>query len=225
MKKSSIIVILLIFLVSCDFIPNKEGNNITSKNNIQNLDSVAIYNSVLKILLKKNMYNRYLGENGHDLNLKLIKKEIDSASYLKKINELTNKIINNNSLKRSLFINDNTFKNVSNKINTLKFPKEFRIDSVKANQKLNKVHGLSIKFFKSDLAYIKSISELNTKEDVRSNIGILTFSKLYINTKEDYGLLYFEFVCGNTCGEADVILLKKVENQWRIEKLYSIWEM
>ena len=48
--------------------------------------------------------------------------------------------------------------------------------------------------------------------------GILEISRIYFDTKKQFGLFYSSYICGKLCGEEAIICIRKVNNKWTIEK-------
>ena len=136
------------------------------------------------------------------------------------MNVLKNTIIKNDSLKGTLYV-DEIFNGYESDVSFLKLHDEFDIDEIK-NQ-ISKKNHLSIDSLKSDLVKLRSLSNKNTLK--LFEIGKLGLSKILFNKNKSLGMLYFEFICGSKCGEGSIILIKKINDIWYIEKKYAIWEI
>ncbi len=225
MKKLTTLIIIFVCISSCNHETNKKRHDIvTYAVNNQPADTLAVYNVVLDILIKKHTYYRYLGKEGENLYLNLIKHNIDSITYFKDFKKLHDRALINDLSKKTLYMIDGDFKDHEHKVNGLLFPKDFEVDFNLANKKTNTPHGIDIKAFKSNIVNIKPVSEMN-EEESGFIVGELTLSSLYLNKDGDYGILYFGFVCGEKCGEGNILLIKKIESIWTIEKFYPLWEM
>ena len=206
-------------LNSCHFSKKKECQPLRVETS-KTVDTLKTYNSILNNLIDNHLYNKYLGRKWELLAIDLHKKKIDSITYLKKMNVLKNTIIKNDSLKGTLYV-DEIFNGYESDVSFLKLHDEFDIDEIK-NQ-ISKKNHLSIDSLKSDLVKLRSLSNKDTLK--LFEIGKLGLSKLLFSKDKSLGMLYFEFICGSKCGEGSIILIKKINDIWYIEKKYAIWEI
>ena len=218
--KKGLILITIFLLISCNI--NKKENKVEENNVKIEIDTLSVYNDILNNLLEKHLYNQYLGREWERLFIDLHKKKIDSSLYLKQLNTLKNNIIENDSLKGILYIND-VFNGYERDINFLKLPKEFHVDQVK--RQIGKKNHLQLDYLKSNFVKLKSLS--NKKKDTSKvfEVGILSLSKFTFNKDKTLGILYFEFICGETCGEGSLITIKRTNNKWHVKKEYTLWEI
>mgnify|MGYP001106401727 CR=1 FL=1 len=56
----------------------------------------------------------------------------------------------------------------------------------------------------------------------KNQIGIINLSPVVFET-ENFGCYYLAFQCGNNCGIAYIIFLKKEDSYWRISKTVNVW--
>ena len=211
---------MVFFTISC-FQKKKEKNFEDSIKN-KSVDTLIIYNDLINNLVENHLYNNYLGRQWELLTIDLYKKKIDSMTYLKKTNNLKNDIIANDSLKGTLYIND-VFNGYERDIKFLKLPDEFDLDEIKIQ--IGKSNHLSIDSLKSDFVKIKSLSSKSNDTLKVFEVGMLGLSKFTLNKDKTIGILYFDFVCGPKCGEGSIILIRKVNNKWHVEKEYTLWEI
>ncbi|MCK5401175.1 MAG: hypothetical protein KAJ28_06035 [Flavobacteriaceae bacterium] len=220
-----IFLLLIVLTLSCNN-DKKQSGRITTDVSFKNeIDTIAIYNTILNDLIENHLYNKYLGNDGEKLFIDLLKNRIDSTDYNNKYYALKNKIVAYDSLKGTLYINDESFKNDNIDINRLSLPENLSLDFERITKNINQSHTLNIIDFDSKFVKIKPSTLKSTDNTSLFNVGDLAFSKLYINKNQSYGVLYFAFICGSTCGQADVLLIKKEDNIWKIEKFYPIWEI
>lgn len=216
------VLILIIFslLISCniDKKENKEGQiSINGET-----DVLSVYNDVLNDLVENHLYNQYLGREWELIFVDLVKNRIDSTLYFKQLNDLKNTIIVNDTLKGTLYVND-VFNGYDRDIKFLNLPKEFQVDEVE--KQISKKNHLELEYLKSNFVKLKSLSK--KKEDISKlfEVGVLSLSKIVFNEDNTTGILYFEFICGEKCGEGSLITIKKINNKWDVKKEYTLWEI
>ena len=64
---------------------------------------------------------------------------------------------------------------------------------------------------------ILSVKELNNLEG-NCAIGIVSFSKVFLDNTKTKGLLYYNFRCGGLCGKGELLVIEKKNNRWTITK-------
>jgi len=237
-----ILSLLLSVLMSC--LPNKSEDNTISENpkNVNGyFDEMEVYNDILNDLIENYFYNRFLGENKIDLMRKYyFTKEIDSSTYINTIATLTKELKNDPSKRKTIFLKTN-LKETSFTIDDFEFIRRSKhIDDFLKNLRtegiidsLNRFNSrLKPSDFDLQLARIKEfkkqkkvdISKLSLKEiakiyrqdPLRNEIGVFAFSKLFLNSSKDTGLLYYFFNCGPKCGVSAVLLFQKKAEKWKI---------
>jgi hypothetical protein len=58
------------------------------------------------------------------------------------------------------------------------------------------------------------------KESLEHNfVGIFSFSRIEIDEKKQKGELWVSYHCGGFCGKGGIVYIKKVDNNWEIEKI------
>ncbi len=57
----------------------------------------------------------------------------------------------------------------------------------------------------------------------RCEIGALSFSKIVLNSTEDAGILYYEFVCGEKCGKGELLIVERKQDKWAIAQRRRLW--
>ncbi|WP_210490103.1 hypothetical protein [Rufibacter aurantiacus] len=55
------------------------------------------------------------------------------------------------------------------------------------------------------------------------SIGHYKFSTVVLNSAKDKGWLYYEFVCGGTCGRGEIITIEKQHENWVIKDSKMLW--
>jgi hypothetical protein len=91
------------------------------------------------------------------------------------------------------------------------------------------------KSLKIDLTRLRNKHELTLKyrSDLPQDIwksdydfiftGLIQFSRIYFNENRTYGALYSSYHCGRLCAHGDIILIKKIDDNWKIIDLIFLW--
>lgn len=91
------------------------------------------------------------------------------------------------------------------------------------------------KSLKIDLTRLRNKHELTLKcrSDLHEDIwksdydfiftGLIQFSRIYFNENRTYGALYSSYHCGRLCAHGDIILIKKIDDNWKIIDLIFLW--
>lgn len=219
--KKNLTILLLAMVLSCN--QRKKELKIKEQTTEIQVDSLKIYNNVLNDLLENYLYHSYLGRDAQYLLADyLVSKKIDSITFTKKLNYLKNKIIFNDSLKGTLYL-DEIYSGYERDIKFLDFQEGFKEEEVLLQ--IRKNNYIPIKAFKTEFVKLKKIS--NKKVDTLNTfeVGELSLSKFLLNKDKSKGILYFAFICGGDCGEGSIILIKKTNNKWYVEKKQTLWEI
>jgi len=56
-----------------------------------------------------------------------------------------------------------------------------------------------------------------------SSLGVISFSRVYMNNNKTKGLLYYEFMCGGKCGKGEIILVQYMNERWTINNIIQLW--
>lgn len=222
-----LIILFVILILSC----NSDKRALIPKQidliEESGIDTLKIYNTILNDLIENNIYNKHLGQKAELIFYDLTREKIDSTTYVKKINDLKDQILVSDSLKGILYINDKPqlFERHKIEVKSLTFPEDAKFNLSDLDFSINKNPSFRVSDLKSKFVKLKSKSDIDSYSFNTFKVGELTLSNIYFNKKEDYGILYFGFVCGEKCGEGNIILIKKDSIKWVVKKFYSIWEM
>lgn len=63
----------------------------------------------------------------------------------------------------------------------------------------------------------------NPDNPYKNGIGVVGFSKAFYNDKRNAAVIYYEFMCGRSCGRGEVMFLQKEPTRWKIVKSKNIW--
>ncbi|MDR6968072.1 hypothetical protein J2X31_002087 [Flavobacterium arsenatis] len=53
--------------------------------------------------------------------------------------------------------------------------------------------------------------------------GLLSFSRIHFDKNHEHGVLSTSYLCGGNCGQGFKVYLKKIKNEWVIEKIIPTW--
>ena len=56
-----------------------------------------------------------------------------------------------------------------------------------------------------------------------ADMGVVRFSKAFLNEDKTKALLYYEFTCGGKCGKGEIILAEFDSQRWTIKKVRQLW--
>jgi hypothetical protein len=220
-------IIILSIISSCK--PEYKKCEFQTNDNI-----LKAYNDILNEIVSKHSYNLYLGKDEEKVFERYATNLTDSADIDKDVIKLHNKLFGDTSKFCTIYLDTilrpefnqwSYFKNDTNQfsrtvrslINNLHKDGQTVIDSLNSVQ---------TKYLSSDfqicIAKIKSVRELNTDKP-SCYIGKISFSKLALNQTNDKGLLYYEFKCGALCGYGRLVMIEKVQNDWKIIQSLTTW--
>lgn len=223
-------VITLLCICSCKKSQKQHNNNIHTNisnkdlelNNIVNIRS-NIYRVILERSLKEFSGYTYSGESGQNLFIKFLNKQIDSTYFLNKIHQLNDQIKNNDSLKKTLFVQLNHQEKTLNLIEWKalgSYPKEI---IAKIEKTINKGYSIDLELLDFALVNLIPIEKGQGKLLKNNEIGIISFSDIYF-FDEKTAFVYVDFTCGMKCGQGAIMKLNIIDKNWKIVDLYSFWE-
>lgn len=64
---------------------------------------------------------------------------------------------------------------------------------------------------------------ISCEKFLQSDIGAVSFSKVFMNEDNTKGLLYYDFMCGGKCGKGEIILVEFHDQHWTIKKTIQLW--
>jgi len=228
----SIILTLWVYLVVCS-LSCKE--TVKQKKNLQSNEKISlrtqkdgnaksdVYELILERYLKDFSGYIYLGERGQSLFTKLINRQIDSLDFYTKISELDEQIQQNDSLKKTLYIQSVYEENNLDLSNWVALDNNNNDEVAKIETFINKKHKLSLKTLNTKLVNLETYQTDKSNFSGNNEVGRFFFSDIYFS-EDNSAFLYFEFICGSKCGEGAVAKLSKKKSNWVIDNLYTIWE-
>lgn len=207
---------------------------------------MAIYNDILTEFVEHHSQNRYLGQAGVTLQDSYATYVIDSLEYLKKSLSLRHEIFGDSLKFKTVFIVDtimsnsqsNDFNNgfvihnnlvkkyfgVSNYVESIgQFFKKISSNHKNIIDSLNTLQlNIKAKSFHACTYKVKSIKDFKLT-DFNNEIGVVSFSKIYLNEHKDEGIISCNYQCGNLCGKGYVFYIRKIKKQWKILDFRILW--
>ncbi len=200
-------------------------------------EALKIYNDVLTELIEHHFYNRYLGEEEEKLAEKYVygHNNPDTASFRRGIIGLQNKVFNDTSrfsticLRNELIYGPWTYylsNDPSKKSDTTKLSLELKTlltDFSKNWKEVADTLSSPQKLYSSSefhLCTSKLVPFNNFKE---CDIGVVSFSKIFLDNSNRKGLLYYEFNCPGNCGMGEILVIERVDNRWSIQRRIELW--
>ena len=201
-------------------------------------ERLKLYDDVLSQLID-DRYCHYCSEPGNFIKGKyeeFIEGRIDSVAYFNTLDSL--KLLQNDSKKCLLEYSEglNIFYIEEDKVDpsirssiqrNLQDP--FIVNHFKSIQAAAIVDTLALKaaITANDLSagcmeiipYVR-----NPENPFKNGTGVLGFSKIYFNHELNSAVVYYEFMCGRSCGRGEILFLEKVNSRWRINKYTRIWD-
>lgn len=218
--KSILILLFSILFFSCDY--GKKPKPIKTNIEKVTIDSSKVYNDVLNDLIKNYFPNKYIGEKWRHLYIKLIENKIDSSVYTSRINHFTSEIIEDDSIKRTLYINKH-FKGYDIQHENLKILQDFDLKKVKSlikeHNNFKSSDNFSCKYLKLKYLYERALDSIDTKFDA----GTISFSKINFNDNQNLGIIYVE-TSEQKASEGSLLLIRKDRGFWIVEDKYVLWK-
>ena len=164
-----------------------------------------------------------------DINNKLIGYQPKDKKKLKEIYNEELSVIKKDSAKIFVVIIDKILK--TNPDSMIKLQNHFKNAIVKTNstidtleysinqKEINSIKSLRVKFI-SEFKMNERVWENNYKYSI---YGVVTFSRIQFDKEKKYGLLTSSVICGGLCGTGYRIFIKKIKNQWVVEKVEEAW--
>lgn len=56
-----------------------------------------------------------------------------------------------------------------------------------------------------------------------THVGIMTISAISLNEKADKASVYYDWLCGKSCGYGNIVLLEKIKGTWTIKQVIKAW--
>jgi hypothetical protein len=206
-----------------------------TKTNIEVVDSeLEIYNDILIELVRHHFYDLYLGDEGEMLGNKYIyrRDNPDTISYERELKKLRVIVESDTSRQRviclknelyhspwTILSSDNAFDSLNMHSRLKGLLTAFSTNIIGVYDSLNAAQQ---KYADRDFqpSGFKISSSMNSKI---CEIGLVSFSKIFLNEQRNNGLLYYEFVCDEKCGKGEIAVIEKKGARWTIMKTQRIW--
>lgn len=190
-------------------------------------DQVKLYSDILNELVEHHFYSRYLDRDMNQIFNEYSSDNADTAKIRREEIQLQNKLFNDTSKFCNIYL-DTAYKPYFNQWtyyqnDTGRYAQKIKdlfltfsqdgqlvIDSLNSMQ-LN----LEPNDFKLCTSKMLSVRDIKTQKG-KCEIGIVSFSKVFLDKTKNKGLLYCNFRCGTLCGKGELLLIEKINNQWTI---------
>jgi hypothetical protein len=195
---------------------------------------VKIYNDILNELVEHHFYNMYLGKDWELIDNEYDSHPSDTSKIRKEIIQLQNKMFNDTARFCNIYLdtvfmqpfkqwtqyqNDTGWftKNTKDLIFSFSTDVQSVIDSLNSMQLR-----LDASDFHLCTSKVLSIGDSNNQQG-KCGIGIISFSKLFLDKNNNNGLLYYNWRCGELCGKGELLRIEKVNNRWIIIQTIPKW--
>lgn len=197
-------------------------------------EKVKIYNNILNELVEHHFYNRYLGKDEEKIFNEYASDNPDTAKISRELIQLQNKLFNDTARFSNIYL-DTIYRPYFNQwsyyqSDTGRYAREtkdiistFSTDGQSVIDSLNSMQlGLEPNDFKLCTSKVLSVRDLKTQKG-KGTIGIVSFSKVFIDKTKTKGLLYCNFRCGEFCGKGELLIIEKINNRWTITETIGTW--
>lgn len=197
-------------------------------------EQVKIYNHILNELVEHHFYNRYLGKDEKKIFNEYTSDNPDTAKIRREVIQLQNKLFNDTARFCNIYL-DTVYRPYFNQwtyyqndtgqysretkdlINTFSNEGQSVIDSLNSMQ-------LSLEPSDFHLCTSKVLSVRDLKRQKgKCAVGIVSFSKVFLDKAKTKGLLYCNFRCGELCGKGELLVIEKINNRWTITETIGTW--
>ena len=227
MRKTIIIILTTLTLSSCNY-----EYKLCDCNSAD--EKVKIYSDILNELVEHHFYNRYLGKDEQKIFNKYASNNPDTAKISREVIQLQNNLFNDTTRFCIIYL-DTVYRPDFNQWtyyqnDTGQYAREFKdlintftIDGLSVIDSLNSMQ-LSLKPSDFQLCTSKVLSLQNfNNQKGKCAIGIVSFSKVFLDKAKTKGLLYYNFRCGEFCGKGELLVIKKINNRWTISDTFEKW--
>jgi hypothetical protein len=227
MPKIVLIILTTLILSSCHY--DYQLCNCNSKD-----EKIKLYNDILNELIEHHFYNLYLGTENKKIFNEYVSTSSDTAKIRRDLIRLQNSLYNDTVRFCNIYL-DTVFRPAFNQwtyfqTDTGRYAKEtknlistFSKDGQSVIDSLNSIQ-LSLKpsDFKLCTSKILSLRDFKSQKG-KCSIGIVSFSKAFLDKTKTKGLLYCNFHCGKLCGKGELLVINYVNNRWMINKTILTW--
>lgn len=195
---------------------------------------LKIYNDILNELVEQNSANSYLGEKLEEIHDEYNLNPADSIKIRNKIIKRQNELYDDPTQQCTVFL-DTVYRaefslqlhllhdttkytaEIITLITSFSSDGQIVIDSLNSIQKRFKPEDFHLCTSK-----VRSVRDINNPE-IKCGIGIVSLSKVFLDTSKYKGLLIYNFYCGDMCGYGLLLEIEKVNNRWVIIKKIRTW--
>lgn len=203
---------------------------------------LKLYHDILTELIEQHFHNGYLNQVSAELANKYPNPTLDfadTAEFRKDLILLQNKLFNDTAKFETIhycpsnmngpwkyFYSDTLDFYTVVKTDTTKYMRELKafLTSFSPNLKSvadtlatpqTKYTSENFKLCTSKVASCEHYSE--------GDIGVISFSRVFMNSDKTKALLYYEFICGGKCGKGEIILIQYINERWTIKNVLQLW--
>lgn len=202
---------------------------------------LKLYHDILTELIEQHFHNGYLRQVSGELEKKYpaILDFSDTSAFKNDLILAQNKLFNDTSKLETIcygttlqygpwdyFESDSTDFSTIAKTDTTKYLKEIKAFLTSVSLSWESVADT---IAKPQTKYTAENFKLCTSKVIpcghfnESDIGIVSFSKVFLNDNKTKGLLYYEFTCGGKCGMGEIIHVELVNQRWTIKNVKQLW--
>ena len=222
MRPLILIILTILILNSCHY----DYEYKICESNTSDLQ-LKIYNDILNELIEHKFQNRFLGKDIERLRMEYASDNPDTAKIRKKTIQLQNQLFGDTARFCIIFL-DTVFKpyfppwtylQKDTGLSASKMKKLITSFSSKEQEVIDSLNTMQDRYLPNDFhlctSKILSLRELKNQEG-ECGIGIVSFSKLFLNKSKTKGLLYYSFYCGDLCGRGGLLVIEKINDRWII---------
>lgn len=222
MRLQILIILTILTLYSCHY---KYEYKICDFNTSD--QQLKIYNGILNELIEHRFLNRFLGKDIEQLEMEYASDNPDITKISRKTIQLQNQLFGDTARFCIIFL-DTIFKPYYPSWTylqkdtgqfALKFKKLISSFSSNGQAVMDSLNSMQDRYLPDDFhlctAKILSLREIKNQEG-ECGIGVVSFSKLFLNQSKTKGLLYYSFYCGDLCGNGGLLVIEKIKDRWMI---------
>lgn len=203
---------------------------------------LKLYHDILTELIEQHFYNGYLRQVAGDIENRYPNTTIgfaNTSAFKKDLILLQNKLFNDTAKFETIVYRPSLaegpwkyiYKDTTNflifaKVDTTKYIREIRTFLTSFTSDWEAVADT---IAKSQTKYTSENFKLCTARVIpgqhfyEGDIGVVAFSKVFMNKDKNQGLLYYEFRCHGKCGKGEIILVQYINERWSVRDIMQLW--
>ncbi|MGC3945551.1 MAG: hypothetical protein QM762_13710 [Chryseolinea sp.] len=197
-------------------------------------EQVRIYSHVLNELVERHFYNFYLGQEEERIFKLSTSDNPDTAKIEEEVTQLQNEIFHDSAKFCNVFL-DTTLRREFNPWTyyvrdtssyATQLKKVIRLFSDEGGQVIDSLNSMQERISPKDFhlctSRVLSLADIRNHEN-KCVIGVVSFSKVFLEKSGRKGILYYSFRCGGLCGKGELLIIEKVKNRWTIVDGMIMW--